>query len=111
MKTHGKWSTYNSGCRCELCAAAARHASRAKTVRRAARLTGAEVPPEFAANANRGRPPLKPGDETERVVGSHLGSPVLHHLPVGAIGAVAGEKLVVEYAEHSILIRRLKDFT
>lgn len=108
MRTHGKWSTYNSGCRCDLCTAAAQQANRAKTVRRAARLTGAEVPPEFAANATRGRPSIKPGDETERVVSSHLGYPVLHHLPVGAIGAVSGDKLVVEYAEHSILIRRLK---
>lgn len=59
---------------------------------------------------NRGRPPLRPGDEGVRVVGSQLGYPVLHHLAVGAIGAVPGDKLVVEYAEHSILIRCLKDF-
>lgn len=44
------------------------------------------------------------------MVSSHRGTPVLHHLPVGAIGAVAGDKLVIEYAEHSILIRCLKGF-
>lgn len=105
MKTHGKRSTYNSGCRCELCVAAIQQANRAKVVRRAARLTGAEVPAEYAPSA-RGAPPIKPGDERERVVSSHLGYAVLHHLPVGAIGVVAGDKLVVSYTPDAITIRK-----
>lgn len=106
MKTHGKRSTYNAGCRCDLCVAAAQESNRAKVVRRAARLTGAEVPPEFAARKSVGAPTIKPGDERDRVVSSHLGYPVLHHIPVAAIGVVPGDILRVVYTPDTITIRK-----
>lgn len=108
MRNHGKRSTYTQGCRCALCTAAERDYAKAKAVRRASRLTGSAVPPEFAAKHPG---PIKAGEVRERIVTTIGGSPSIANIATQAIGAFAGDVVVVEYFEHSILIRRKVDLS
>lgn len=107
MRTHGLCSTYNNGCRCDLCREAARESWKAKAVRRAARITGSDVPAEYQQKKSK----IHPGDSRERVVTTIGGAPNIANISTAAIGAFAGDVVVVEYSEHSILIRRKVDLS
>ena len=68
-------------------------------------MTGSEVPSQFRAKSVS----IKAGDVRERIVTTIGGAPNIANISTAAIGARDGDVVVVEYFEHSILIRRKAD--